>query len=252
MNNFTNLYSQYYNLLYKDKDYSNEFQYVLSIINSLPPPPHGNSLLDIGCGTGKHLKFFQDSGYAVAGVDSSFEMLNEARQYLGPDADLLCAKASEFKINKRFNIITSLFHVMSYQTETSEFEKVLINVSSHLVSGGLFLFDFWYGPAVLSDPPVIRIKRLEDTKIKITRLAEPVMHYNENVVDINFELFIEQKAMNSFVKLNEVHKMKYFFLPELKYFSKKAGLSFVDSYNWLTKDPLSDKSWYGFVILRKP
>jgi hypothetical protein len=44
---------------------------------------------------------------------------------------------------------------MSYQIETNEIEAVFKKVSEHLAIGGLFLFDFWYGPAVLSDSPVM-------------------------------------------------------------------------------------------------
>jgi SAM-dependent methyltransferase len=187
----------------------------------------------------------------IAGIDISSDMLNEAKKYLGQEYDLICCKASEFQFNKQFDAIISLFHVMSYQIDTSELEAVFQNVSKHLTPGGLFLFDFWYGPAVLSDPPVVRIRRLEDEEIKITRIAEPTMHYNENIAEIHYQLFIESKKNGCLEKLTEIHKMRYFFLPEIKYFSFKAGLSVIDSFQWMSKYPLSNKSWYGFVVLKK-
>ncbi|MDR2406663.1 MAG: class I SAM-dependent methyltransferase [Bacteroidales bacterium] len=250
MSTFTSLYSEYYNLLYKDKDYGEEFQYVLNAINN-HSVDHVTSILDIGCGTGKHLSFFKKNGFTVSGIDLSENMLKEAKRHLCQDEDLLCFKASEFKFNKKFDIIISLFHVMSYQTQNDELEKVFMNISNNLVYGGLFLFDFWYGPAVLSDPPVVRIKRLEDKELKIARIAEPVMHYNENTVDVCYQLFIEQSESNHFEKLTERHKMRYLFLPEIEYFSKKAGLSLISSYKWMSKEPLSNTSWYGFIILEK-
>jgi SAM-dependent methyltransferase len=253
MSHFGNTYSKYYNLLYKDKDYIEEFQYINTAINEFSASHviQNKSILDIGCGTGKHLKCFKDIGYVVSGIDLSENMLDEARRYLGAGAELLCAKAAEFNFDKKFDVITALFHVMSYQNETHELGKVFLNTASHLVSGGLFLFDFWYGPAVLSDPPAVRIKRLEDEEIKIIRITEPVMRYNENIVDVNFEVLIKNKKEHSFETLHELHEMRYLFLPEIKYFAEKANLTFIDSYKWLTKDPLSNKSWYGFVILRK-
>jgi predicted TPR repeat methyltransferase len=143
MIHFGNTYSRYYNLLYEDKSYSEEFRYIENVIKAYSGNRNNKSLLDIGCGTGGHLKYFKDSGYAISGVDLSENMLNEARKYLGSGTELLCAKASEFSFDKRFDIATALFHVMSYQTETSELEKVFQNVSKHLVKNGLFLFDFW-------------------------------------------------------------------------------------------------------------
>jgi SAM-dependent methyltransferase len=261
---FGDRYSKLYNLLYKDKEYQNEFQYVLERINkyscaiavggggvSIYMPNHANSVLDIGCGTGKYLKLFKEVGYLVSGIDISLDMLNEAKKCLHQEYDLINCKASEFQFNKQFDVIISLFHVMSYQVETSDFEAVFGNVAEHLVTGGLFLFDFWYGPAVLSDPPVVRVKRLEDGDVKITRIAEPMMHYNKNVVDVHYQLLIEENESKHLAKLTELHKMRYLFLPEIEYFSGKAGLSLVDSCQWMSKEPLSNKSWYGFVVLKK-
>ena len=55
----------------------------------------GKSLLDVGCGTGAHLRALRDHfGCRVAGVDSSPGMLDEARAKL-PQADLRQARAEE-------------------------------------------------------------------------------------------------------------------------------------------------------------
>jgi hypothetical protein len=141
--------------------------------------------------------------------------------------------------------------VIDYQTDNGELEKFFLNAAKHLALQGRFLFDFWYGPAVLADPPVVRIKRLEDKNIYITRIAEPKIRYNENIVDVHFEVLIENKFPGTLEKLHELHSMRYFFLPEIKFFAEKSGLHIVNIYKWLTKGPLSNKSWYGFAILEK-
>jgi SAM-dependent methyltransferase len=250
MSVFGESYAKYYNLLYKDKNYAEEYSYICEIIkkhNGL----NGKNILDIGCGTGRHLNLFKNDGFSVSGVDSSENMINVAKKILNQDDNLLCVKASEFSFNKKFDIIISLFHVMSYQTENSELEKVFQNISAHLNDGGLFIFDFWYGPAVLSDPPVVRIKHLEDTKTKITRITEPVMRYNENIVDVNFEVLLEDKETHILERINEKHEMRYLFLPEIELLAEKFSFSVKKAYNWLEFIPLSNISWYGVVILQK-
>ena len=52
---------------------------------------------------------------------------------------------------------------------------------NHLNENGIFIFDFWYGPAVLTDLPSARVKRLENEDIKVTRVAEPVLHSQQNI-----------------------------------------------------------------------
>jgi SAM-dependent methyltransferase len=250
MNNFGKTYSKYYNLLYKDKSYRGEYIYIRELIKN-----HGNNgdknILDIGCGTGKHLSLFKEDGYTVSGVDVSENMIREARKYLQQEDDLICCRASEFEFNRKFETIISLFHVMSYQTENNELEKVFQNVSTHLTGGGLFIFDFWYGPAVLTDPPVVKVKRLEDNEVKITRITEPIMHYNDNIVDVNFEVIIEDKKTQIIEKLYETHRMRYLFLPEIELFANMTGLKIVKSYKWMTYENLSSDSWYGLVIMNR-
>jgi SAM-dependent methyltransferase len=248
---FGDAYSKYYNLLYNDKDYYNEYIYIRDIIKKYRNEENIKEILDIGCGTGKHLLCFKKDGFNVSGVDASPDMLKEAQRVLNQTENIVCCKAADFKFNKKFDVIISLFHVMSYQTDTMELEKVFLNVSNHLTDNGIFIFDFWYGPAVLSDPPVVRIKRLEDNKIRITRIAEPVLNYNENIVDVNYEILVENRKTYFLERIIENHKMRYWFLPEIKHFGIRTGLSYIASHKWLDVISLSERTWYGLVLLGK-
>ena len=68
-----NLYARYYNLLYKEKDYAGEAEYVHKLIQKYQPG--AKSILDLGCGTGRHDILLAEKGYSVTGVDRSEEML---------------------------------------------------------------------------------------------------------------------------------------------------------------------------------
>ena len=48
-------YSKYYDLLYQDKDYEGEVEYIIDLIEKYAPKTA--SVLELGCGTGKHAKF---------------------------------------------------------------------------------------------------------------------------------------------------------------------------------------------------
>ena len=53
-----NIYSKYYDLLYKDKNYQQEAEYVFDSLSSFyPPKPHSckiHEILELGCGSGNH------------------------------------------------------------------------------------------------------------------------------------------------------------------------------------------------------
>ena len=53
-------------------------------------------------------------------------------------------------LNKEFDNIISLFHVVSYLTSNYDIKNLFLNANKHLKKGGLFIFDIWYSPAVLN------------------------------------------------------------------------------------------------------
>jgi SAM-dependent methyltransferase len=235
-------YAKYYNLLYSDKNYKAEVDHIHNLISQYSQRP-ATKLLDIGCGTGIHAGFLANLGYSITGVDLSPEMVNQAKAKKIPESEFFVANAVDFKCLSGFDVITSLFHVFSYQTANSEAEAMITNVSEHLKEQGLFLFDFWYGPAVLNERPSIKVKRLDNDEIQVTRIAEPILKINDNIVDVNFEVLIYDKAHNHTDIVRELHPMRYFFKPEIEFFLQKAGMSILYFKEWLTGKEPSDATW---------
>ncbi|WP_066355836.1 class I SAM-dependent DNA methyltransferase [Aliarcobacter skirrowii] len=252
MSQFGSLYSQYYDLLYSDKNYFAEVNYVDNLIKA--HIKEGKTLLDLGCGTGKHAELFCEKGYMVHGVDLSCEMLEIAqKRALNKKEQLKFTHSNiqELNLNKHFDVVVSLFHVMSYQNSNKALIQAFEVAKKHLKQGGIFIFDFWYGPAVLTDLPVTRVKRLENEYIKVTRIAEPHLHAQTNIVDVNYDVFIEDKESNKIIEKKELHKMRYFFNTELEIVCKKVGFKILDKYEWLSKKEPDFNSWNVVWIVKK-
>jgi SAM-dependent methyltransferase len=246
-------YARYYDLLYRDKDYAAEAQYVASCIRR--HAPQAKRVLELGCGTGAHAEHLAREGYVVHGVDLSEAMLaraEERRSHVSTEI----AKRWTFRrddvrtvrTGETYDAVIALFHVMSYQTTNADLAAAFATAAVHLKRGGLFVFDFWYGPAVLTQTPEVRVKRLSDDHINVTRIAEPVMHMNDNVVDVHYAVFIELKATGKVEQLQETHRMRYLSLPELALlrrdlFEEHATLA------WMSDTPPSTQSWSAFQIL---
>lgn len=72
----------------------------------------GGSILDVGCGSGRDLKYFSDQGYTVQGVDASQQMVEFARNHSLQSVDQL--RFDEIKYKEKFDGIwacASLLHV---------------------------------------------------------------------------------------------------------------------------------------------
>lgn len=68
---------------------------------ALAPPREGMAVLDVGCGTGLHLRLYGGHGCRLYGVDSSESMLSVARRRLGDAADLRLGDASALPFEDR-------------------------------------------------------------------------------------------------------------------------------------------------------
>jgi len=252
MSQFGNFYSQYYDLLYQDKDYSSEVDYINDLIIQFSN--NAKTILDMGCGTGRHAELFYDKGYTVHGIDLSEDMLTIAETRCAGKEDRLSfsnGNVVDLKLNKKFDIVVSLFHVMSYQNSNEDLIKAFEVAREHLNKDGIFVFDFWYGPAVLTDLPVTRVKRLKDENITVTRVSEPSMHVQENIVDVKFEIFIEDNNSKKIIKKSELHKMRYLFDTELKMICKKTGFDILSKRSWLSNEKPNFDSWNVVWVVKK-
>lgn len=246
-------YSNYYNLLYRDKDYQAEADYIEELVKKYSSI-QSKVILDVGCGTGSHLEIFSRKGYTVYGVDISKEMIDIAVSRFAEklNGNFKCCSAADFNFGNKFELIISLFHVASYQNTNEKLYCFFKNIFENLEKGGIFIYDFWYGPAVINDPPVTRIKRLEDQDIKVTRIAEPERDVNNNTVDVNYELIIQDKKTGVVTFINETHTMRYLFIPELEYMLGGIGFTIVRGLEWMATDgSLSENNWNGLIIARK-
>jgi SAM-dependent methyltransferase len=241
-------YAQYYDLLYADKDYIGEAQYVLSLLQNYRPA--AKSVLDLGCGTGKHAAALACSGYTVHGVDYSADMIAEADRYLQilphDQVERLCfthADIREFRVNKRFDAVISLFHVISYLCGNEDVLKAFTTARKHLENDGLFIFDCWYGPAVLTDRPAERTKHFQNARHHIKRDASPTLYPNENLVGINYTFSVTNNSGQALEQFSETHRMRYFFKPEMEIMLSAAGLQMLTCFRWLTTKQPGFDSW---------
>ncbi len=244
-------YASYYDLLYRDKDYAAEAEYVASHIRRNAPA--AKRVLELGCGTGGHATHLAQMGYFVHGVDLSEGMLSRA--LLRKDALLpeVAARLSFSKGDVRtvrttemYDAVISLFHVVSYQVSNADLDATFETAWSHLGSGGLFLFDFWYGPAVLTEKPEVRVKRLENKHVEVTRIAEPLLNVGESTVQVDYTLFVKDRKTGKIEQTAESHHLRYLFLTELQNYLAGRFVA-PKSFEWMTDNPLSEGSWSAFV-----
>ena len=247
-------YAKYYDLLYKDKDYKAESEYTSSLIKEYKP--EAKKILEFGSGTGIHGRMLANLGYNVLGIEKSQEMIDLGYQNYpiqNKDENFFFSQGDCTKtfIANDFDSVISLFHVFSYQTSQKLAVDTLKNANRQLKQGGIFIFDYWFAPAVWKNRPTLRVKKVENSKFKITRIAEPICFEEENLVDVNYLTFVEELPNGKISKIHETHKLKAFDLDDILYLSNSTGFEILHSEEWMSQLPPSEKTWGVCSILRK-
>jgi SAM-dependent methyltransferase len=239
--------SRYYDLLYQEKDSAAEAAYVDALLQR-----HGISgqeLLEFGSGTGRHGSLLAQRGYRVHGLERSAAMVSAAQQ--SPGFSCQQGDITTTQLQRRFDAVLALFHVVSYQTTNPEVQAVFASAAYHLKPGGLFLFDVWYSPAVAAQRPELRVKRLLSQDLSITRIAEPTLHPNANRVDVHYTVIAQDLSSGTVQTFEETHPMRHFSLPELDLLAEAGGFECLCGEEWLTGDPPSTNTWGVCLVLRK-
>lgn len=213
--------------------------------------PGAAEVLELGSGTGKHAALLCRKGMRVTGIERSREMAAISNQRSAVGFHAVVADIAGFQLQQKFDAAISLFHVIGYLNDNRSLISCFKLVNEHLNPGGVFIFDVWYSPAVYFQRPETRIKRMGDDKVKVIRLAEPVVHYNENVVDVNFEIIVQNKETGATETFREKHPMRHFSIPEIDLLARLTGFELLKAEEFLTGAPPDENTWGVCFVLKK-
>lgn len=208
---------KYYDKIYSFKDYEQEAKKITHIIEERLHC-EGRRLLDVACGTGKHIEYLNDH-FEVEGLDISRDMLAIAR-VRNPNMEFHQGDMTDFNLGKKFDVITCLFSAIGYAKTREVAERAIACMGRHLVAGGLMIVEPWFPPeawhartvhAMLIDEPNLKIARVNTSFVK-GRISYFDLHH----------LIGTPKGTTHVV---EHHELGLFTIDEMKQMFRDAGLS---------------------------
>ena len=145
--------AQVYDLIYDlaGKDYRTEAAALVDQIRE--HDPSASTLLDVACGTGRHLVHLAES-FEVAGLVLSAAMLDQARRRL-PDVELAQGDMRAFDLGQRFDAVVCLFGSIGYMADEDELGSALRSMADHLAPGGVLVVDGWIQPSAWRAPGIV-------------------------------------------------------------------------------------------------
>lgn len=238
-------YADIYDLIYHDKNYEKECDFIEEIFRKFGV--RVSSILDLGCGSGGHAIPLSKREYKVTGVDLSRHMIENAvrkAERANVKCEFLHDDIRSFRAGVLFDAVISMFAVMSYQIEDEDVVSSFKTAYVHLRDGGVFIFDFWFGPAVLREKPAVRFKEVKSGAVKIIRITNPSTDIFSNIVDVNFKILVLDDSKGVLNVFEELHRVRYFFPREIRTMLKSVGFREVSFFPFLdlTRFP-DERDW---------
>jgi SAM-dependent methyltransferase len=243
---FTDRYADLYDTLYADKDYEAEAAYMAARIRNVLPA--AASVLEFGSGTGRHARLLAAHGFDVTGVERSPAMLARAERVPSQGVRFIEGDMRSCRVDGLFDCVIALFHVVSYLLANADILDAFHNARRHLAPGGLFLFDFWYGPAVLTQKPETRVKEVKSATAHILRVAQTSLRPNNNLAQVNYSIFFKLPDQILYERHDEIHTMRYFFLCEISTLLTAMDFELTFAEESGTGRPLDTSTWGAMVL----
>jgi SAM-dependent methyltransferase len=249
-------YAEYYDLLYQDKDYPGEAQFVARLLDRcLGKPAEQVEVLDLACGTGRHAEQLSRMGYRVEGSDLSAEMIALARSRAkGLDLPIRFYNESFQscdRIGRQYDALIAMFSAIDYLTVYEDLARSLANIRGLLREGGVFIFDFWNGNAVLNTYSPARVKRSQKGDLAVIRISNTSLDTVSQVATVKFE-FILLRLGSIVREFSEIHRIRYFFAQEMMDLLTGNGFEVVHRCPFLREASAIEPDEWNLTYVARP
>jgi len=156
----------WYDAIYRAKDYAGEATQVTTLIRA--HHPQARTLLDVGCGTGRHLEHLQ-AHFTCTGLDLDASLLTVARRRL-PQVPLVQADMTDFDLGRRFDAVTCLFSSIGYVGTVQRLHAAIGCMTRQLQPGGVLIVEPWILPEAWMEG-VSSVDVVEDDGRKLVRVT---------------------------------------------------------------------------------
>jgi SAM-dependent methyltransferase len=169
---YSDEHADIYDLIHtsRGRDWAAEADDIAALVTARNP--QADSLLDVACGTGKHLEAFRARFRHVAGVELSDGMRRIARRRL-PGTTIHLGDMRTFELDRAYAAITCLCFSIAYMANADELGRAVRRMAHHLQPGGVLVLEPWWFPERFLDGFVSGAVAEEEGRV-VSRLSHSV------------------------------------------------------------------------------
>ena len=174
--------STYYHKLYSHRTDEEAKNFIDNLLSELHPAP-GSSMIDVGCGTGRHSKYLASQGFQVTGIDLAFSNIKEAQKSQSASLRFFLHDMRIPFGRQNFDYVFNFFTSFGYFNNDDEHTKVVRNMSEALRPGGVLVLDYINHVYAKTNLVAEESRELDGITYNITRWADARHIYKRIAID---------------------------------------------------------------------
>lgn len=187
--------------------------------------PQGKTLLELGCGTGELLKYFQQN-YECHGLDISEHMLKMAEAKLNTaQVPLFLGDMVDFDTGNRYDIMLAIFDTVNHIVDMIDLKRHFKTIFSNLNPGGIYIFDI-VDRAFMEE--MFPNDLFVDIRDDLTVIWE---HDIEDGIDYIDATYFVQLVGSRYRKVEESYAKKIYHRREIEHAIRRANLKILKVVN---------------------
>lgn len=200
--------SPYYHILYTHRD-EEEAEFFLDNLCAYLTPKDQSTILDIGCGRGRHAIYLNKKGYSVTGIDLSLENIQVAQNHENKNLHFL-VKDMRFPFSEPvYHYAFNLFTSFGFFDSDQENQNCINNFCSSLVSGGSLVIDFMNTELIEKNLVMKEIQQIRQYEFHISRKIEnnhfiKLIQFEDKGKQYNFKEEVNALRKNDFERYFQV------------------------------------------------
>ena len=222
--------SKYYHILYKSRNKNEASNFIQTIISTLSLKSN-NSVLDLGCGNGRHSISLSNHFKLVHGIDISSENISIANENEKENLKFFISDMRNFDTNTKYDYIFNLFTSFGYFKKNEDNIKVLKSCHYHLNKNGLLFIDFLNSEQIKKN-----INGLKETK----DIGGIRFNIHKKIIDNYIVKNISIKDGEANYNFQE--KVQLFKIEDFKKMFEISGFEIISSYGDYQMNPYDPNS----------
>ena len=188
--------SVFYHQLYANRSEKEASDFIDRLMDLLTPAVNA-SMLDLGCGAGRHAKFLAAKGFNVTGLDLAASSIRIAKKFESSNLHFATHDMRDPFGKNCFDYVFNFFTSFGYFKNDEENHQVIGNVHGALKPGGLLVLDYLNVGFAEQRLVAEEAKEIDGIIYHISRWTDEKFFYKKIVIDnmpVSQSEFIEQVA----------------------------------------------------------